>query len=250
MAGNGIEVERASPARAGLVREIVLDTETTGMVPEDGHRLVEVGAIELLNHVPTGRAFHTYVNPERDMPADALLVHGLTSAFLSDQPVFAEVVDALLAFLDSDGDGNISAAKLVIHNAGFDLAFLNSELRRAGRVCFGPERVVVDTLSLARQRFPGTSNSLDALCRRFSVDATTRTRHGALLDAELLAEVYLGLLGGRQPDLGLIQASARRGAVQAVVRVPRAPRPHAPTPEEMAAHEAFLGLLSSPIWRL
>jgi DNA polymerase-3 subunit epsilon len=250
MAGNGIEAAGASPARAGLVREIVLDTETTGMLPEDGHRLVEIGAIELLNHVPTGRVFHSYINPERDMPADALLVHGLTSAFLSDQPVFAEVVDALLAFLDSDGDGNVSAARLVIHNAAFDLAFLNSELKRAGRACFGAERLVVDTLSVARQRFPNTSNSLDALCRRFSVDATARTRHGALLDAELLAEVYLGLLGGRQPDLGLLQLGERRGAVQPLVRVPRAPRPHAPMAAELVAHEAFLGLLESPIWRL
>jgi DNA polymerase-3 subunit epsilon len=250
MAENGDGAVAPASARASLVREVVLDTETTGMVPEEGHRLVEIGAIELLNHVPTGRVFHTYVNPERDMPADALLVHGLTSAFLRDQPVFAEVADALLAFLDSDGDGNVSAAKLVIHNSAFDLAFLNSELRRAGRTCFGTERLVVDTLALARQRFPNTSNSLDALCRRFEVDATARTRHGALLDAELLAEVYLGLLGGRQPDLGLIQVSARQGAVFAIVRTPRAPRPHAPTAEELAAHEAFLGLLGSPIWQL
>lgn len=237
-------------ARTGLVREVVLDTETTGMVPDDGHRIVEIGAIELLNHVPTGRVFHTYVNPERDMPGEALLVHGLTTAFLREQPVFGEVVEALLAFLDSDGDGQAAAAKLVIHNAGFDLAFINHELERAGRPCFGPERLVVDTLALARQRFPGAPNSLDALCRRYSVDASTRTRHGALLDAELLADVYLGLLGGRQPDLGLLQVSARGGAVQTVVRTPRAPRPHAPTQNELAAHEAFLGLLEEPIWRL
>ena len=228
------------------MREIVIDTETTGLEPADGHRVVEIGAIELFNHIPTGRVFHSYINPERDMPAEALQVHGLTSAFLQDQPVFAEVVDALLQFLNSDGEDNHAPARLVIHNAAFDLAFINHELRRAGRPILDGEHV--DTLLLARQRFPGTSNSLDALCRRFAVDASARTRHGALLDSELLAEVYLALIGGRQPDLGLLQQTAAV-ALQVRERILRPARPHAPSPAELAAHEAFLHQLANPIWR-
>jgi DNA polymerase-3 subunit epsilon len=228
------------------MREIVIDTETTGLEPADGHRLVEIGAIELFNHVPTGRVFHSYINPERDMSADALQVHGLTSAFLQDQPVFAEVADALLEFLSSDGDANPAPARLVIHNAAFDLAFINHELRRVGRPILDGEHV--DTLLLARQRFPGASNSLDALCRRCSIDATARTRHGALLDAELLAEVYLWLMGGRQPDLGLVAQTPVGVVVQVRERIARPARPHAPSPAELAAHEAFLAQLSNPIW--
>jgi DNA polymerase-3 subunit epsilon len=230
------------------MREIVIDTETTGLEPGDGHRLVEIGALELVNHVPTGRVFHSYLNPERDMPADARLVHGLTAAFLGEQPRFAEVVEDFLAFLDPDRADGIEPTQLVIHNSAFDVAFLNYELARLGlpRVDLG--RRVVDTLELARQRFPGAPASLDALCRRFSVDAAARIRHGALLDAELLAEVYLALIGGRQPDLGLVVARAERVAVLIRERVPRAPRPHAPTPEEFTAHQAFLTLLKDPIW--
>jgi DNA polymerase III subunit epsilon len=230
------------------MREIVIDTETTGLEPGDGHRVVEIGALELVNHVPTGRVFHSYLNPERDMPADARLVHGLTAAFLGEQPRFAEVVEDFLAFLDPDRPDGIEPTQLVIHNSAFDVAFLNYELARLGlpRVDLG--RRVVDTLGLARQRFPGAPASLDALCRRFNVDATARIRHGALLDAELLAEVYLALIGGRQPDLGLVVARAERVAVLIRERVPRAPRPHAPTPEELAAHQAFLMLLKTPIW--
>jgi DNA polymerase-3 subunit epsilon len=230
------------------MREIVIDTETTGLEPGDGHRVVEIGALELVNHVPTGRVFHSYLNPERDMPADARLVHGLTAAFLGEQPRFAEVVEDFLAFLDPDRPDGIEPTQLVIHNSAFDVAFLNYELARLGlpRVDLG--RRVVDTLGLARQRFPGAPASLDALCRRFNVDATARIRHGALLDAELLAEVYLALIGGRQPDLGLVVARAERVAVLIRERVPRAPRPHAPTPEELAAHQAFLMLLKAPIW--
>jgi DNA polymerase III subunit epsilon len=230
------------------MREIVIDTETTGLEPGDGHRLVEIGALELVNHVPTGRVFHSYLNPERDMPADARLVHGLTAAFLSEQPRFAEVVEDFLAFLDPDRVDGIEPTQLVIHNSAFDVAFLNYELARLGlpRVDLG--RRVVDTLELARQRFPGAPASLDSLCRRFDVDAAARIRHGALLDAELLAEVYLALIGGRQPDLGLVVARAERVAVPIRERVPRAPRPHAPTPEELAAHQAFLMLLKDPIW--
>ncbi|MGH6943001.1 MAG: DNA polymerase III subunit epsilon [Geminicoccaceae bacterium] len=230
------------------MREVVLDTETTGLEPHDGHRIVEIGALELLNHVPTGRVFHTYLNPERDMPADALSVHGLTSVFLRDQPRFADIVDDLLAFLDHDREANPASAGLVIHNAGFDLAFVNSELVRLGRAPLGTERRIVDTLLLARARFPGAPNSLDALCRRFSVDASVRVKHGALLDAELLAEVYLGLLGGRQPDLGLVVQTSRRTVILARERVPRPPRPHAPDAAELAAHQAFLALIKDPIW--
>ena len=212
------------------MREIVIDTETTGLEPGDGHRVVEIGALELFNHVPTGRIFHSYLNPERDMPADAQLVHGLTAAFLGDQPVFAEVVEDFLAFLDHDRDDSPAPARLVIHNAEFDIAFLNSELARLGRPPVDPDARVIDTLQLARQRFPGAPDSLDALCRRFNVDASARIRHGALLDAELLAEVYLGLIGGRQPDLGLVVARAERIVGRWCASAsPRPARPHAPS---------------------
>jgi DNA polymerase III subunit epsilon len=229
------------------MREVVIDTESTGLEPADGHRLVEIGAIELFNHVPTGRVFHTYINPERDMSAEALQVHGLTTAFLQDQPVFAEVADAFLQFLSSDDADNHAPARLVIHNAAFDLPFINHELRRAGRQILDGEHV--DTLMLARQRFPGASNSLDALCRRFNVDATARIRHGALLDAELLAECYLWLMGGRQPDLALVPQVSDAVVPPARERIIRPARPHAPSPAELAAHEAFLANLDHPIWR-
>jgi DNA polymerase-3 subunit epsilon len=231
------------------MREIVLDTETTGLVPGDGHRVVEIGALELFNHIPTGRIFHTYVNPERDMPEDALQVHGLTSAFLAEQPAFAEVVDEFLAFLDHDGNADLAPARLVIHNAEFDIAFLNSELTRLGRSPLDGGYGVVNTLQIARQRFPGGPNNLDALCRRFNVDLSARTRHGALLDAELLAECYLGLIGGRQPDLGLVAIATARRVTVIRQREARAPRPHAPSAEELAAHAAFLQQLTDPIWR-
>ena len=230
------------------MREIVLDTETTGLVPGDGHRVVEIGAVELFNHVPTGRVFHTYVNPEREVPEDALQVHGLTSAFLAEQPCFAEVVEEFLAFLDHDGNANPAPARLVIHNAEFDIAFLNSELARLGRPPLDGGYGIINTLQIARQRFPGAPNSLDALCRRFSVDASVRTRHGALLDAELLAECYLGLIGGRQPDLGLVAMVATRRVTMVRQRVARPPRPHAPSDDELAAHMAFLAQLSNPVW--
>jgi DNA polymerase III subunit epsilon len=230
------------------MREIVLDTETTGLEPNDGHRIIEIGAVELFNHVPTGRVFHTYVNPGRDVPADALRVHGLSAAFLAGQPPFAEVCDEFLAFLDHDGAANHAPARLVIHNAEFDLAFLNMELRLLTRPALDGGRLIVNTLQIARQRFPGAPNSLDALCRRFNVDGSARTRHGALLDAELLAEVYLGLMGGRQPDLGLVAATSAQRTILVRQRIPRAPRPHAPSPEELAAHRAFLEQIKEPIW--
>lgn len=176
------------------MREIVLDTETTGFDPATGDRLVEIGCVELINHLPTGRTYHQYINPERDMPEGAFAVHGLSEAFLRDFPVFADVADAFLDFVAQD--------RLVIHNAEFDMRFLNAELGRTGRKQLGFDRVV-DTLALARRKFPGAAASLDALCRRFGVDGSARKLHGALLDSELLAEVYLELLGGRQTGLQL-----------------------------------------------
>jgi DNA polymerase III subunit epsilon len=230
------------------MREIVLDTETTGLEPNDGHRVIEIGAVELFNHVPTGRVFHTYVNPGRDIPAEALRVHGLSAAFLAGQPPFADVADEFLAFLDHDGAAIPAAARLVIHNAEFDIAFLNMELGLLKRPPLDGGRLIVNTLQIARQRFPGAPNSLDALCRRFNVDGSARTRHGALLDAELLAEVYLGLMGGRQPDLGLVAAIATQRTTIVRQRILRPARPHAPSPEELAAHRSFLEQITQPIW--
>ena len=230
------------------MREIVLDTETTGLEPNDGHRIVEIGAVELFNHVPTGRVFHTYINPGREIPADALQVHGLDAMFLAGQPPFADVADAFLAFLDHDGEANPAPARLVIHNAEFDLAFLNMEFRLLKRPPLDGGRLIVNTLQIARQRFPGAPNSLDALCRRFNVDGSPRTKHGALLDAELLAEVYLGLMGGRQPNLGLVATTSARRTIIVRQRTLRPARPHAPSPEELAAHAAFLEQIKEPIW--
>lgn len=176
------------------MREIVLDTETTGFDPDSGDRIVEIGAIELLNHLPTGKVYHQYINPERAMPADAFAVHGLGDEFLADKPVFARIAADFIAFIGS--------ARLVIHNASFDMKFLNAELKWADRPHL-PMDQAIDTLEIARRRFPGAQNSLDALCRRFAVDNSAREKHGALLDSELLAEVYLELIGGRQPDLVL-----------------------------------------------
>jgi DNA polymerase-3 subunit epsilon len=226
------------------MREIILDTETTGLDPETGHRIVEVACLELLNHIPTGRHFQAYFNPERDMPREAEEVHGLTAAFLADKPKFAEVVERLLEFI---GD-----AALVIHNAEFDLKFLNAELRRAELPPLGHR--VVDTLMIARRKFPGAQASLDALCRRFAIDNSARSKHGALLDTELLAEVYLELVGGRQAGLDLAGFELAEAAAGIAVTVPgtaavaRPPRPHTPTPEEEAAHAALLAKLKQPIW--
>jgi DNA polymerase III subunit epsilon len=227
------------------MREIVLDTETTGLDPQDGHRIVEIGAVELVNHVATGRTFHQYINPERDIPEDAFAVHGLSQAFLADKPVFTTVADAFLAFV---GD-----ARLVIHNAAFDIRFLDAELRRSGRAPFGPSRAL-DTLEMARRRFPGAANSLDALCRRFAVDLSGRTKHGALLDCTLLAEVYLELVGGRQPDLVLEVVTSRNGRTLGAAWTPP-PRPRALPPRmteaEAAAHAAFVAELGEgTLWSL
>jgi len=217
------------------MREIVLDVETTGLDPGDGHRIVEIACVELVHHVPTGRSFHRYVNPERDMPADALAVHGLTAEFLARQPPFAAGLDELLVFIGSD--------PLVIHNAEFDLAFLNAELTRLQRepITSG----YVDTLTMARRRFPGSPASLDALCRRFDIDLSGRVEHGAEIDCSLLAAVYLELLGGRQPGLEFAGPTA---LALEVTRVVRAPRPHAPTAEELVAHMAMLKMVSEPLW--
>jgi DNA polymerase-3 subunit epsilon len=231
------------------LREIVLDTETTGLDPREGHRVVEIGAVELWNHIPTGRVFHEYINPERDMPPDAERIHGLSSAFLAEKPVFGLVVEAFLAFLEEDGEGFGQPANLVIHNAAFDVKFLNHELKVLGHPPIAPGRVI-DSLALARQRFPGAPASLDALCRRFEVDASARTRHGALLDSELLAEVYLGLIGGRQPDLDLAVARGSAEERIEVTRIARPPRPHAPSAAELEAHAAFVKTLTEPIWEL
>jgi len=217
------------------MREIVSDTETTGLDPADGHRIVEIACIELVHHVPTGRRFHRYVNPERDMPADALAVHGLTAEYLARQPPFAAVLDELLAFIGSD--------PLVIHNAEFDLAFLNAELARLQ--CEPITSGYIDTLTMARRRFPGSPASLDALCRRSDIDLSGRVEHGAEIDCSLLAAVYLELLGGRQP--GLEFALPAELAID-VTRVVRAPRPHAPTAEELVAHMAMLKIISEPLW--
>jgi DNA polymerase-3 subunit epsilon len=216
------------------MREIVLDTETTGLDPMAGDRIVEIGAVELLNHMPTGRVYHQYVNPQRAVPQEAFAVHGLSTAFLSDKPVFAEIVDAFLAFV---GD-----ARLVIHNATFDMKFINAELGWVDRPTL-PAGRALDTLDMARRRFPGANNTLDALCRRFGVDNSGRTKHGALLDSELLAEVYLELAGGRQPDLTLdVAAADRRGGVGSDWTPPARPRPLPPrlNETEAAAHAAFV----------
>lgn len=217
------------------MREIVLDTETTGLDPSEGHRIVEIACIELVHHVPTGRKFHRYVNPERDMPEEALAVHGIDSVFLAGQPHFAAVADDLLAFIGS--------GPLVIHNAEFDLAFLNAELARLGRAPIGC--CFVDTLGMARVRYPGAPASLDALCRRFDIDLSLRAEHGAEIDCGLLAAVYLELLGGRQPGLDFVAPAAEALAVE---RILRPPRPHAPSIEELIAHQAMLQTITNPIW--
>jgi DNA polymerase III subunit epsilon len=222
------------------MREIVLDTETTGLDPDAGHRLVEVAGLELINHVSTGRHIQQYINPERDMPQEAFKIHGLSQEFLAGFPVFPEVAVALLDF--------IGESRLVIHNADFDLKFLNAELARAGFDRLSADRAT-DTVALARRRFPGAQVSLDALCRRFEIDNSTRTLHGALLDCELLAEVYLELRGGRQPGFDLA-AGAETAQHSTVAQRPIRPaRPHQPSVEERAAHDAFIAGMKSPIWR-
>jgi len=223
------------------MREIVFDTETTGLSFVGGDRLVEIGCVELINRIETGRSFHAYVHPERDMPAEAQAVHGLSATFLSDKPVFGHVVADLLEFV---GD-----SPLVAHNAGFDFSFLNGELKRCGRVELCRTRMV-DTLLLARTRHPGAKHSLDALCVRYGIDRSHRILHGALLDAQLLAQVYVELTGGRQIGLGLaVEAAIEVSHESTIVRAEiRAPRPHVASAAELAAHAEFLKTVKEPLW--
>jgi DNA polymerase-3 subunit epsilon len=219
------------------MREIVLDTETTGLDPRSGHRIVEIGCVELLNHVPTGRYLQHYLNPDREIPKDAMAVHGLTDAFLADKPRFVDVADAFLGFI---GD-----SPLVMHNAPFDLGFLNCELERIARRPLPADRAV-DTVQLARQKFPGAPANLDALCRRFEIDLRERERHGALTDARLLAAVYLELKGGREPGLALVtMATLDRMRPRQQTRRPRLIEP---TLAERAAHDALVGQLDNALW--
>jgi DNA polymerase-3 subunit epsilon len=220
------------------MREIVLDTETTGLDPADGHRIVEIAALELINHVPSGRVFHRYVNPLRTMPAEAQAVHGLTEVFLAQHETFDAVADGFLDFIAGD--------RLVIHNAGFDIAFINAELAFLGKPPLAME--CEDTLTLARKRFPGAPASLDALCKRFNVDNSARDKHGARLDCELLASVYLELIGGRQPGLELVASGVAIASGNAVDRQARVPRIFAVTLAELERHRAFLAKLKAPIW--
>jgi DNA polymerase III subunit epsilon len=226
------------------MREIVFDTETTGLDPYKGDRLVEIGCIELLNRFPTGRTFHRYINPERDMPQEAFEVHGLSNDFLKDKPLFASIADELLDF--------IGEAALVAHNATFDLSFLNAELERIKQAAIPRDRLV-DTLLLARRKYPGGSNRLDDLCVRFGIDNSRRTKHGALLDAELLAEVYVELVEARQAQLGLAAAPTLKIAVaSSTIAVRVRPVPLAPrvTDAERAAHGAFIATLGeNAIWK-
>ena len=226
------------------MREIVLDTETTGLDPFQGHRVVEIGCVELYNRFPTGKHFHRYLNPERDMPAEAFAVHGLSVDFLRDKPCFHEIAEEFLAFV---GD-----APLIIHNAFFDLAFLNAELERCGRVLIVRERLI-DTLTIARRKYPGGSNRLDDLCLRYSIDNSKRTKHGALLDAELLSEVYVELIEARQAQLGLGTALAGVPGFAGepiVVRGRSVPLPARLSDDEILAHEAFVASLGAgAVWR-
>ncbi|WP_353216290.1 DNA polymerase III subunit epsilon [Sandarakinorhabdus sp.] len=219
------------------MREIVWDTETTGIMPGDGHRIVEIGAVEMINRTITGRSFHTYLDPQRAMPKDAERVHGLSSEFLTGQPVFEQVIDDFLAFI---GD-----APLVAHNAAFDMEFLNWELKRAGMPIVPMSRAI-DTLEISRKANPGAKHTLDAVCTRYGIDLSGRTKHGALIDAELLARAYIELTGGRQIGMDLASDAAPEDNVYE--RVSLAARAHDASPEELARHASFLAGLKDPLW--
>ena len=222
------------------MRQIALDTETTGLDPvKGGHRVVEIGCVEMFNRMRTGRVFHTYLDPSRDMPDEAFRIHGLSAQFLKGKPKFADVAVDFIAFLED--------SPLVIHNATFDLKFLDFELSLIGFPALAPGREVVDTLLVARQKFPGAPASLDALCKRFNIDLSTRTKHGALLDAELLADMYLELMGGAQSSLELAQRTSATGQGQNKNMVKEI-RMHVPTQEELEAHAEFIKKLKSPLW--
>ena len=225
------------------MREIIFDTETTGLNPAGGDRMVEIGCIEMINRVETGRSFHAYFNPQRPMPLEAEAVHGLSTIFLSAQPLFEDRVEELIEFLED--------SKLVAHNASFDFGFLNQELQLCGRPLVCMSRMI-DTLVLARSKHPGAKHSLDALCTRFGVDRSLRVKHGALLDAQLLAQVYVELTGGRQIGLGLVADTDARGVriggPAVTVREPRVPRPHFASSEELERHRAFIARMANPLW--
>lgn len=223
------------------IREIAFDTETTGLDPEVGHRIVEIGCVEMIGHIRTGRTFHAYINPEREVPREAEAVHGLSTKFLSDKPKFSEIAQAFLEFIED--------SPLIIHNAGFDMKFINHELFLAEQPTI-PFGRAVDTLLLARQKFPGQPNSLDALCKRFNVDLSLRTKHGALLDSELLADVYLELRGGRQTALTLHQEILAENTTQTSIQV-RVEIPYRSfdiSAEDAARHRAFIEKLKNPMW--
>lgn len=228
------------------MREVVLDTETTGLEPSEGHRIIEIGCVELINYLPTGRVYHAYINPERDVPREASAISGLKTDFLKPFPVFAKVVDDFLSFIDKD--------KLVIHNAPFDLKFLNAELGRLNHPLLLPHRAT-DTLKMARAKFPGSPASLDALCRRFQIDLSSREKHGALVDSELLAKVYLELIGGRQTAFSFngdasspTKDAAKNDISQGVVRPIRSPRPHQATEQELKAHKELISKIKGNVW--
>lgn len=224
------------------MREIVFDTETTGLSPSAGDRIVEIGCIELVNRIETGRTFHAYFNPERAMSAEAQAVHGLSDAFLSAKPLFADEADALLAFF--------ADSPLIAHNAPFDFGFVNSELQRCGRPLLAAERMI-DTVQIARARHPGAKHSLDALCTRYGIDRSHRVLHGALLDAQLLAQLYVELHGGRQIGLELaaVQPEPIVMAASLADRTVRPPRTFVPSAAEVARHQEFLAQLNDPLWR-
>lgn len=224
------------------MREIALDTETTGLNPKSGHKVVEIGCVEMLNHIATGDVFHVYINPGRDMPEEAFRVHGLSEAFLKDHPVFKNVADDFLAFIGDD--------PLVIHNAAFDMGFLNWELEQIGKPVLDMARTI-DTVQMARKKFPGAQANLDALCRRFGIDNSDRDLHGALLDARLLADVYLELMGGRQTGLGLGTESKveAQDEIKIEKRQLREARTFAPSEDEMAAHAQFIAQIEGALWK-
>lgn len=223
------------------MREVALDTETTGLSYDKGDKLVEIGCLELVNHIPTGKSYHTYINPQRTVSAAAVAVHGLSDNFLAEKPAFNEIVSEFLEF--------ISDSPLIIHNAAFDLGFINKELTETGLKPI-PHEQAIDTVLLARRKFPGAPASLDSLCRRFGINNEHRVLHGALLDAELLAEVYLELKGGRQPGLVLQEVHSQKTMRPTQQRdIPRAARPHTPSPKETVAHKRFVESIDDPIWK-
>jgi DNA polymerase-3 subunit epsilon len=223
------------------MREIVLDTETTGLDPKLGHRIVEIGAVELVNHIPTDNIYHCYINPEREVDQGAFEVHGLSTQFLSQFETFENVVDEFNAFIKGD--------PIIIHNAPFDIGFLNSELLAIGRNAIDENRII-DTLPMARQKFPGAQVNLNALCRKYNIDNSHRDLHGALVDADLLASVYLELIGGKQPGLGLANERKKQSITEPIVQKERVKRVFAVNETELEAHSRLLDSLANPIWRI